>query len=133
MGDASKELGTGVDCADSYDCGGGLGPREADRERALCAAFDGRLGAWAAFLLYLDVGTLVLRVKDIDERADAGTGIVGNCISSTLGTELPGIMKTFSSRVTVLVAVAPVVLAPLLEVALSPDTLDELAACLLSG
>lgn len=82
-------------------------------------------------MLYFEVGTADLRTDDIDERAEAGTGKVGNCISSTLGTEFPGIMKMFSSRVVVVVG--PVVLAALLEVALSPETLDELPMSFASG
>lgn len=69
-------------------------------------------------------------MEDIDERADAGTGMVGSCISPTLGMELPGIINTFSSRAIEVGAVVP---ASLLEVALSPETLDELPASLASG
>lgn len=84
------------------------------------------------FLLYFEVGTVDLRVvdKDMEDLADAGTGKVGNCISSALGTKFPGIIKTFSCRALV---VGPVVLAPLLEVALSPETLDGLPMSFTSG
>lgn len=47
-------------------------------------------------MLYFEVGTFALRVEDMDERVDGG--IVGTDIPSALGAELPGIMKTCSSR-----------------------------------
>lgn len=81
------------------------------------------MGTLGVFLLYLEVGTLVLRVEDMDERADAGTGVVGNMISSTLGAEFPGIMNTCSSRTLA----CPIVLASLQEI------LDERASSRRSG
>lgn len=82
MGDASAEPdGTGVDLADSNDSGrrhSGLAPLELDGGWAICAALGGKLGMLGAFLLYFEVGTADLRTDDIDERAEAGTGIMGN-------------------------------------------------------
>lgn len=134
IGDASIEpRGTGVDRTESNDCGDTksvLAPRELEDVWTTCAALRGRFGMLGLFLLYFDVGTVGLRTDDIDERADAGTGAVGNCICSTLGTELPGITKTFSSRTA---AGASTVLAPLLEVTLSPEMLDELPMSFASG
>lgn len=68
------------------------------------------------FLLYFEVGTLALRVEEMDERADignaTGAGAFGSCISPALGAVFPGIMKTCSSRPLA----GPVVLASLLDI-----------------